>query len=349
MNYRTLGKTGLKVSEVGCGTWQLANDPNAWVGADLEESLKSLEKFIELGGNFIDTAWIYGFDDAQPDKHPSEELIGKFLRQFGKRDQLVLATKVPPKNMRWPALKDAPISEVFPNDWIENCVDDSLRSLGVDFIDLVQFHVWQDDFVDEDGWKETIKKIKESGKVKHWGISINDYQPSNCLRTLDTGLISTIQFIFNIFHQKPTEKLLPYAKAHNIGLIARVPLDEGGLSGKLTTDTVFDKGEFRKEYFSKDRLEELVRRNEELMKIAGNEVKTLPELALRYLLSFDEVSSVIPGMRRILNVEVNTSFSDGRKLSEELMNKLKKHSWERNFYPESWRDPTLKDADYIEK
>lgn len=349
MKYRTLGKTGLKVSEIGCGTWQLANDLNAWVGSDLDESLKSLERFVELGGNFIDTAWIYGFDDTFPDKHPSEELIGKFLKQSGKRDKLILATKVPPKNMHWPALKGIPISEVFPSDWIEQCVNDSLKSLGVDVIDLVQFHVWQDDFVNEDGWKETIQKIVKSGKVKHWGISINDYQPSNCLKTLDTGLISTIQFIFNVFHQKPTEKLLPYAKEHNIGLIARVPLDEGGLSGKLTTDTIFDKEEFRKEYFSKERLGELVKRNEELMKIANGEVKTLSELALKYLLSFDEISTVIPGMRRVQNVEANTAVSDGKKLSPELMEKLKEHSWERNFYPESWKDLSLKDTNFIEE
>lgn len=348
MKYRILGKTGLKVSEIGCGTWQLANDPNAWVGSDLEESGRSLERFVELGGNFIDTAWVYGFDEAKPDKHPSEELIGKLLKQSGKRDQVILATKVPPKNMHWPAFKSVPISEVFPNDWIEHCVDDSLRSLGVDTIDLVQFHVWQDDFANEDGWKEAIQKITKSGKVKHWGISINDYQPSNCLKTLETGLISTIQFIFNVFHQKPKEKLLPYAKKHNIGLIARVPLDEGGLSGKLTTDTVFDDKEFRKEYFSKERLEELVKRNGELMNEAGGEVKTLPELALRYILSFDEISSVIPGMRKVRNVEANVSFSDGRKLSAELMEKLKGHSWERNFYPESWKDPALKDSGYIE-
>ncbi len=348
MNYRTLGKTGLKVSEIGCGTWQLANDPNAWVGADFKESLKSLERFVELGGNFIDTAWIYGFDDAKLDEHPSEQLIGRYLKQSGKRDALVVATKVPPKNMHWPALKGVPIPEVFPNEWIEKCVDDSLRSLGVDTIDLVQFHVWQDDFVNDDGWKETVQKIIKSGKVRYWGISINDYQPSNCLKTLDTGLISTIQFIFNLFCQKPTEKLLPYAKEHNIGLIARVPLDEGGLSGNLTKDTVFDEKEFRKEYFNKERLEELVRRTEKLMKVAGKEVKSLPELALRYILSFDEVSTVIPGMRRIKNVEANTSFSNGRKLSEKLMNELKNHVWERNFYPESWKDPALKDIGYIE-
>ena len=346
MKYRILGKTGLKVSEVGMGTWQLANDPNMWVGSDPAESLKSLYKFVELGGNFIDTAWIYGYDDKNPDHHPSEELVGKFLKESGKRDDLVIATKVPPKNMKWPAWRGIPVSEVFPNDWIEKCVDDSLRSLGVDSIDLMQFHVWQDDFTDDDGWKETIQKITRSGKVKNWGISINDYQPSNCFKAIDTGLISTIQFIFNIFHQKPTEKLLPYAKKNNVGLIARVPLDEGGLSGKINLDTKFEDGDLRKEYFGEERLKELVVRTDELNRLFNGEVQALPELALRYILSFDEISTVIPGIRKVANAEANASYSDGRKLSEELMEKLKSHSWERNFYDEA--DPSMKTTGGIE-
>lgn len=349
MKYRVLGKTDLKVSEIGCGTWQLANDPNAWVGADLNESLRSLGRFVELGGNFIDTAWIYGYDDTYPNKHPSEELIGKFLKKSGRRSGLIIATKVPPKNMNWPALNGVGISEVFPNDWIEKCVDDSLRSLEVDVIDLMQFHVWQDDFVNNDGWKEATQKITKAGKVRYWGISINDYQPGNCLKTLDTGLISTIQFIFNIFHQKPTERLLPYAKKGNVGLIARVPLDEGGLTGTLTLDSTFDKGEFRKEYFSKERLKELVKRIEELKTVMDGGAKTVVELALKYILSFDEISTVIPGMRRVKNVEANVSFSDGRKLSGRLMEELKKHTWERNFYPDTWKDSSLMGSNFIEQ
>jgi aryl-alcohol dehydrogenase-like predicted oxidoreductase len=335
MKYRTLGKTGLKVSEVGFGTWQLADDPNMWVGADTQESLNCLHRFVELGGNFIDTAWIYGYSDAHPEAHPSEELIGKFLKESGKRDEIVIATKVPPKNMEWPALPGVPIDQVFPSDHIEKCVDDSLRSLGVDVIDLVQFHVWQDDFVNDDGWKKTIQKIMDSGKVKHWGISINDYQPTNCLRTLDTGLISTIQFIFNLFHQEPTKELLPYAKAHNIGLIARVPLDEGGLSGKMTLETTFAEGDFRAKYFSKDRLQQLIPRVDALKQLLNGETaeaQTVPELDLRYILSFEEISSVIPGMRKLPHVEANTALSDGQKLSAQLMEELKKHVWERNFY-----------------
>lgn len=346
MNYRRLGKTNLKVSEIGCGTWQLANDPDSWVGAEPEESLRSLNRFVELGGNFIDTAWIYGYSDKNPESHPSEELIGKFLKESGNRDKLIITSKVPPKNFKWPAWQGIPISNVFPNDHIEKCVNDSLRSLGVETIDLMQFHVWQDYFSKEDGWKQTIEKLTKQGKVKHWGISINDYQPSNCLKTLDTGLISTIQFIFNIFHQRPIKRLLPYSKDNNIGLIARVPLDEGGLTGTFTAETVFEEGDLRKRYFSSDRFSELLKRTNELKNLLGSDAQTLAELSLRYILSFNEISSVIPGMRKVKNVNENMAMSDGLKLSLDLLEKLKSHTWERNFY--SNLDPSLAPT-YVEE
>ncbi len=347
MNYRKLGKTDLSIAEVGMGTWQLAGDPNAWVGSDLNESYKALQRYVDLGGNFIDTAWVYGYSDEFPERHPSEELVGKFIKETGKRENLVIASKVPPKNWNWPAYRGIPISEVFPSEHIEKCVDESLRSLGIDCIDLMQFHVWQDDFVHDTGWKETISKIAQAGKVKYWGISINDYQPSNCLKTLDTGLISTIQFIFNIFHQKPTEKLLPYAKEHSIGLIARVPLDEGGLSGKFTRDSQFEKDELRYSYFGGERLSQLVTRTDALKQLLSEEASSLSELALRYILSFDEISTVIPGMRKVAHVGSNTALSDGRKLSQRLLSELKKHTWERNFY--GGADPAMKDENYIEQ
>lgn len=331
MNYRRLGQTEIKISEIGLGTWQLADDPNCWVGADLAESSRSLEKFVELGGNFIDTAWIYGFSKSD-NRHRSHELIGTFLEQSGLRDQIILASKVPPKNMQWPARESVGIDEVFPDSWIEKCVDETLRDLGTDHIDLMQFHVWQDYFVESDGWKKTIQKLTAAGKVRYWGISVNDYQPENCLRTLDTGLISTIQFIFNIFHQKPLEKLIPYSRQKDIGLIARVPLDEGGLTGKFTLDTVFPPGDFRAHYFQPDRLPELVRRTYALKLLLGKEAGDLIDLSLRYILSFPEISTTIPGMRKKAYVEKNTSVSDGRRLSGKLLRELQKHEWERNFY-----------------
>lgn len=348
MKYRKLGNTGLKVSEIGFGTWQLADDPNMWVGADVAESLRALHRYAELGGNFIDTAWIYGWDDARPDVHPSEELIGKFLKEYKKRDKIIVATKVPPLNLLWPARQGIPIENVFPPEHIVKCVEDSLRSLGVDSLDLVQFHVWQDYFADDHAWQETVKRLTKEGKVKHWGISINDYQPSNCLRTLDGGLIETVQCIFNIFHQLPADKLFPYAKEHKIGIIARVPLDEGGLTGTITKDTVFARGDFRAEYFGGERRGELVRRLEELKKLLGKEAKTLPELALRYILSYSAVSTVIPGMRSVKHTEANVSYSDGHELSWELFDELAHHSWERNFYPARARDEALADIGYVE-
>lgn len=348
MKYRTLGKTGLKVSEIGMGTWQLAGKPWGWDAPDEDESMRALYKFVELGGNFIDTAWVYGRVDEPGDEegeHCSEELIGEFLKESRNKDKVIIATKIPGKNRKWPARKGVPISEVFPDRYIEEMVDSSLQSLGVDTIDIMQFHVWQDDFAKDDGWKNTIQKITKSGKVKYWGLSINDYQPSNCLKTLDTGLISTVQLIFNIFHQKPTERLFPYAKAHNIGLIARVPLDEGGLTGKYTTETTFNDP-LHKVYFSPDRLRELVEHTSKLEKLLGSEAKTLPELALRYILSWDEISTTIPGMRKVKNVEANVAVSDGGKLSSSLAEELKKHAWERNFYVDL--DPSMAETGYIE-
>jgi len=347
MKYRILGKTSLRVSEIGFGTWQLANDPGFWIGADPNESLKCLHKYRETGGNFIDTAWIYGFSEKNPDSHPSEELIGRFLKETNSRDEFVIATKIPPKNMKWPAWQGIPISAVFPNDHIEKCVNDSLKSLGVDSIDLVQFHVWQDEFANDDGWKETIKTITKDGKVKNWGISINDYQPTNCLKTLDTGLISTVQCIFNIFHQKPTEQLFKYVKDNNIGFIARVSLDEGGLSGGFTIDTVFQEGDFRGYYFTKNRLVELVSRIDKLKELLSDEVRTLAELSFRFILSFKEVSVVLSGMSKISHVEDNAGYSDGRLLSDDVVDKLKLHAWERNFYPDV--DPAMKNTNYLEK
>ena len=348
MNYRTLGKTGLKISEIGMGTWQLAGKPWGWDAPDETESLRALYRYVELGGNFIDTAYVYGRADEPGDEvgaHTSEELIGEFIKESGSRSRVIIASKIPPKNRKWPAWRGIPISEVFPVDYIAKMTEESLKALGVETVDLMQFHVWQDDFVKDDGWKEAITKLTKQGKVKYWGISVNDYQPSNCLKTLNTGLIFTIQFIFNVFHQRPEEKLLPYAKKNNIGLIARVPLDEGGLTGRINLDSRVND-DMRSVYFSKERLEEFKPRLTELTKLLGSEAKTLPELALRWLLSHDEVSTVIPGTRKVKYVDENTSVSDGRKLSTRLMLELKKHAWERNFYVDL--DPSMKKTDYVE-
>lgn len=330
------------------GTWQLAGKPWGWDAPDEKESMKALYRFVELGGNFIDTAWVYGRADEPGEKsgkHCSEELIGEFIKEAKNREKVIIASKIPPKNRKWPAWKEIPISEVFPYEYIIEMTESSLQSLGIETIDLMQFHVWQDQFAGDEGWKKAIEKLTKDGKVKHWGISINDYQPSNCLTTLDSGLISSIQFIFNVFHQKPEEKLLPYAKKNNIGLIARVPLDEGGLTGRINFNTVFED-DMRSVYFSKNRLPQFVEKTDGLKSLLNEEAKTLPELTLRWILSHDELSTVIPGTRKVKYVEQNSSVSDGNTLSPSLMKTLKNHSWERNFYVD--RDPSLEKDGYIE-
>lgn len=329
MQYRRLGKTGLSVSEIGFGAWGIGG--GMWGRPDDAESQRALHRAFELGVNFFDTARVYG--GANSEEGHSEKLLANFVWEVG-REKIYLASKIPPKNYRWPAPK-VDIRQVFPRDWIVQKVDESLQALKVETIDLMQFHVWQDYFVEDDGWKEVTSKLTQQGKVRFWGLSLNDYQPENCQRTVETGLISTVQLIFNIFHQKPTE-FFPFFKQHDIGVIARVPLDEGGLSGSIKEDSVFAWDDFRRHYFSQPRRQELVQRLSRLEKFLGSEAASLPELALRYTLSFDEVAVVIPGMRQSAHAQANAALSDGRWLSPETLVKLRSESWERNFYAAGW-------------
>lgn len=326
MKYRVLGKTGFKISEVGFGAWGIGG--GMWGSAMLEDSLKTLHRAYDLGVNFYDTAWVYG--DQKTRNGQSEKLVGQFAREVG-RDKVYIASKVPPKNFNWPALPGVPASKIFPKDWIVEKVNDSLSRLGTDYLDVMQFHVWQDYFVEDPEWQDATRELTKQGKVKFWGLSLNDYQPDNCKKTIETGLISSVQLIFNIFHQMPTA-MFPFYKEHNIGVIARVPLDEGGLTGNIKANTVFPQGDFRTGYFKGERKAELSRRVNELRSLLGEEVHDLPELALRYVLSFDEVSTVIPGMRSEKHAIANALICDGRKLSPSLLQELKKYTWERNFY-----------------
>lgn len=328
MRYRTLGKTGLKISEIGYGTWQFANDENCWTGATREESERSLLLAIDNGLNFIDTARVYG-------NGLSEQWIGEIIKKRPQAD-LVIASKIMPKNYEWPARIGVDIQEVFPKEHITRQVDGSLKALDIDALDLMQFHVWQDAWAEEDEWKETIQELTRRGKVKNWGISINDYEPSNCLKTLECGLFGSIQTIFNIFHQRPVRELFPFARENDIGIIARVPLDEGGLTGKIVAETDFEDGDFRANYLTKERKIELEKRIEKLKNFLDEDIQSISELALRFILSFNAVSSVIPGMRKTEHVRENTTLSDKGSLSDEIMQELAKHSWERNFYKGAW-------------
>ena len=321
MNYRELGKSGLKVSEIGYGAWGIGK--SMWIGASDDESLKALHRSIDLGLNFIDTALGYG------DGH-SEKLVGQVVQE--RSETIYVATKIPPKNEVWPAQPGTPVAKAFPSEHVMACTEKSLKNLGLEAIDVQQFHVWSDDWVDQGDWLEAILKLKHQGKIRHFGVSINDYQPENAIKLVETGAVDTVQVIYNIFEQSPEDKLFPACETHNVGVIVRVALDEGGLTGKITPYTKFEEGDFRDKYFRGERKQEVYERVQKIAFDLNITLEQTAETALRYVLSHPAVSTVIPGMRSIQNVERNCKIGDGRGLPAEMVEKLRTHRWARNFY-----------------
>ena len=321
MNYRTFGRTGWQVSEVGYGMWGLAG----WTGSDKQEVLRALQRSVELGCNFFDTAWAYG-DGV------SEEILNQLLKNNADK-QLYAATKIPPKNRQWPSKRESKLKDVFPADYIVEYTEKSLKNLGVETIDLQQFHVWEDGWADHDEWQEAVTKLTQQGKVRAWGVSVNRWEPDNCLNTLRTGLIDAVQVIYNIFDQNPEDNLFPLCRELNIGVIARVPFDEGTLTGTFTKETTFPASDWRSTYFVPENLNSSVDHADALKPLipAG---MTMPEMALRFILSNPDVHTTIPGMRQIRNVEANSASSDGRGLSPELLRELQAHRWDRT--PTDW-------------
>jgi aryl-alcohol dehydrogenase-like predicted oxidoreductase len=321
MRYRPLGKTGMEISEVGFGAWGVGG--TQWLGGSDPESLSALRRAIELGVNFIDTALAYG------DGH-SEKLVGRVAREAP--GEIYVATKVPPKNRLWPARSGIGIEEVFPYQYILESTDESLQNLKLDTIDLQQLHVWNPDWIGRDEWRRAFEELKRSGKVRAVGISINDHQPDSALDLIQTGLIDTVQVIYNIFDQSPETRLLPLCREKNIGVLARVPFDEGALTGTLREDTQFEPGDFRTVYFRDGRKKEVVERVKALEKDLKHAPGKLPEIALRFCLSHPAVSSVIPGMRKVRNVDSNCSVSESGALEAATIETLRRHAWAKNFY-----------------
>ncbi len=321
MEFRRFGKTNWQVSEIGYGMWGLAG----WTGSNSDEVAQSLEKSVSLGCNFFDTAWGYG-------EGKSEQILGDLLRRHpGKR--LYSASKIPPKNFKWPSQPTYTLDDCFPASHIIEYTEKSLTNLKVEKLDLQQFHVWEDGWADKDEWKLAVEKLKRDGKIGHIGISVNRWEPDNVLNTLKTGLIDSVQVIYNIFDQAPETNLFPLCKRLDIGIIARVPFDEGSLTGLLTKETVFPKDDWRSTYFVPENLIASVDRADALKSLVPTGM-TMPEMALRFILSNDDVHTIIPGMRKVKHVESNTSASDGKKLDIKLLEKLKEHNWNRK--PTKW-------------
>jgi aryl-alcohol dehydrogenase-like predicted oxidoreductase len=321
MHYHKLGTTEAEVSEIGFGAWGIGG--NQWQGGTDDESLKALRRAFELGVNFVDTALAYG-------EGHSERLVGDVVKKTFHR--IYVATKTPPKNRIWPATPSTPIAEVYPYDYIIHCTEESLRNLKVEQIYLQQFHVWTDAWVNNEEWRRAIEDLRASGKVRYFGISVSEHDPDSALEAVKTNMFNSVQVIYNIFDQSAEKNLFPLCQKHKVGVLARVPLDEGGLTGTITEDTQFTPGEFRESYFRGDRKHQLVQHVNALKRDLAETPGTLAEIALRFCLSHPAVTTVIPGMRRVATVESSCRAASAGKLDAKTLAVLKHHAWDRNFY-----------------
>jgi len=321
MRFRTFGRTGWQVSEIGYGMWGLAG----WTGSDDDESLKSLHRAVELGCNFFDTAWAYG-------RGHSETLLGQLVGAYPDK-KLYVASKIPPKNFKWPAEPKYALDDCYPPDHIRQYVESSLQNLGLSQLDLIQFHTWDDSWATDTRWQRMLDDLKQEGLVLAAGISIDRWEPANAIQALRTGCIDAVQVIYNIFDQNPEDELFPVCRELNIGVIARVPFDEGTLTGTLTLDSKWPEGDWRNSYFVPENLKASVERAEALRPTIPADMK-MPEMALRFILSNPDVSTIIPGMRKLKNTEMNIATSDAGNLSPKLIQKLRAHRWDRK--PTAW-------------
>jgi aryl-alcohol dehydrogenase-like predicted oxidoreductase len=323
MKYHKLGRTGYEVSDVAYGLWGMSG----WSGSDDQQSVQSLQLSIDLGCNFFDTAWAYG-------NGKSDGLLGDAMSQNGGK-RLYAASKIPPGNLQWPALPSYKYSDVFSAAHVFQYADQIRKKLRVDSIDVLQFHVWDDSWADEPEFRSTVEKLKRDGVIRYFGLSLNRWQPENGLKALHTGLVDVVQVIYNIFDQAPEDELFPLCRELNVGVIARVPLDEGSLGGKMTLETKFPDSDWRAKYFGPDNLAKTLKRVEQLKEIVPPGM-TLPEMALRFILSHPAVSTAIAGMRKPEHVRQNIAASDDGPLDSTLLGELKKHRWNRA--PQRWSD-----------
>ncbi len=316
MRTRIFPRTGWPVTEIGYGMWGMGG----WTGSDDAESLAALDRAVELGCNVFDTAWAYG--DGR-----SERLLAETIRRHRNR-RLYVATKVPPKNRRWPATAEYRLDETFPPEYIREYTEKSLRNLGVETIDLQQLHVWTDEWADDERWQRTAEDLKTEGKIRAFGISLNRWEPWNGVRAIETGAVDCVQVVYNIFDQAPEDELFPACEEHRVAVIARVPFDEGSLTGSLTRQSRWPEGDWRNLYFTAENLEATLERVERLRRLvpAG---QTLPELALRFILQHSTVTTTIPGMRTPAHVDANLAASDGARLPTGLYSSLRDHRWDR--------------------
>jgi aryl-alcohol dehydrogenase-like predicted oxidoreductase len=321
MNYRRFGRTGWMVGEIGYGMWGMGG----WTGSDDEQSLRSLQRAVKLGCNFFDTAWGYGGGH-------SEGLLGKLVRANPDK-RLFTATKIPPKNMMWPSRREYTAEDCFPPDHVEEYVHKSLENAGLDSFDLMQFHTWEDGWLEDERWAQKMAGLRDQGLFHAIGLSLNRWEPWNGVRAVRSGLIDAVQVIYNIFDQNPEDELFPACDEMDVAVIARVPFDEGTLTGKLTLDATWPEGDWRNTYFVPENLISSVEHGDALKPLVPAGM-TMPEMALRFILNNKTVSAIIPGMRQLHHVEENIAASDKGALDGDLQARLRAHRWDRE--PTEW-------------
>jgi aryl-alcohol dehydrogenase-like predicted oxidoreductase len=318
MHTREFGRLKWPVSEVGYGLWGVGG----WTGSDDDESTTAIDHAIALGCTFFDTALAYG-------NGKSEQLFGRVLARH-KNKRLIVATKIPPKNLQWPARSHFRLDDVYPADHIRKSTETSLKNMGVSSIDLQQFHVWNDNWAADDRWQRAADDLKREGLVRGIGISLNRWEPTNGIKALRTGVVDSVQVVYNVFDQNPEDELFPVCRELGIGVIARVPFDEGSLTGTLPPGMTWPEGDFRNIYFAPDKLPEILEHVDRLRPDVPASM-TMPELALRFILANPDVSTIIPGMRRPRHVDMNLGVSDGRPLGADVMTRLRRHRWVRGY------------------
>ena len=316
MKYRRFGRMGWMVSEIGYGMWGMGE----WTGSDDAESLASLQYAVQMGCNFFDTAWAYG-------EGHSEALLGQIVRN-NPQVKLYTATKLPPKNRQWPSRREFSLEDCFPPDYIQEFVDNSLQNLGLDRVDLIQFHNWEDAWLEDGRWVKKMDELKQQGKIQAVGISINRWEPWNGVRAVRSGLIDAVQVIYNIFDQNPEDELFPACREMDVAVIARVPFDEGTLTGNLTLQSAWPDGDWRNTYFVPENLKASVEQAERIKPLVPEDM-SMAEMALRFILNNPEVSTIIPGMRKLNHAKSNLAASDAGPLPADLHLALRRHRWDR--------------------
>jgi aryl-alcohol dehydrogenase-like predicted oxidoreductase len=323
MKYRTFGKTGWQLSEIGLGTMPLSG---MYGPVDDNDAVKTLLYGLERGINFIDTALMYGSGRAHLQ-------IAKALKEWNGH-KVYVATKAEP--IRWPDSFDGnPMMRGRYPDWYLRAeVERSLKQLEVERIDLFQLHCWIPKGLTELDWLETLNDLRVQGLIDKIGVSIRDHRPEDGIDLAKFGLVDSQQVVFNIFDQRPVDALFREGQKTNTGFIARVPLDSGSLIGNWKADTYksFAKGSIQDGYFAGWRFQETYKRVEKLKELIKPYYSSLAEAALRYCLSDEAVTTVIPGVASTKEIDLNVRYSDGQKFPEDLKEAFKAHAWPRNFY-----------------